>query len=46
MELLGDLGQVEACFGLFGHFVNRDARYVHVLRQTYYRLENHFRHTR
>jgi hypothetical protein len=46
MELLGDVGQVEACFGLFGHCVNLDARYVHGLHQTYYRLENHFGHIR
>jgi hypothetical protein len=29
MELLGDVGQVGACFSLFGHCVNLDTRYVH-----------------
>jgi hypothetical protein len=46
MELLGDVGQVEACFGLFGHCVNLDIRYVHGLRRMYHRLKNHFGHTR
>jgi hypothetical protein len=46
MELLGDVGQVEACFGLFGHCVNLDIRYMHGLRRMYHRLENHFGLTR
>jgi hypothetical protein len=46
MELLGDLAQVEACFGLFGHYVNLDTRYVNGLCRTYHRLENHFGHIR
>jgi hypothetical protein len=45
MELLGDVGQVEACFGLFGYCVNLDTRYMHGLRQMYHRLGNHFGHT-
>jgi hypothetical protein len=35
MVLLGDMGQVEACFGPFGHSVNVDAREVHGLRRMY-----------
>jgi hypothetical protein len=31
MELLGDVGQVETPFGMFGDSVNLDARYVHSL---------------
>jgi hypothetical protein len=46
MELLDDEAQVEACFGPFGDSANLDARYVHGLRRTYYRLRNHFRCTR
>jgi hypothetical protein len=38
MELLGDVGPVESRFGL--------SRWVHYLRQTSYRLINHFGHTR
>jgi hypothetical protein len=45
MELQGDVGQVEACFGLFRHCVNRDTRYVHGLHRTYHRLRNYFGHT-
>jgi hypothetical protein len=26
MELVGDIGEVEACFGLLGEGVNRDAK--------------------
>jgi hypothetical protein len=44
MELLGEVGQVEACFGLFGHGVSLDARYVHGMHRMYHRLENHFGH--
>jgi hypothetical protein len=46
MELQGDVGRVEVCFGLFEHYVNLDARYVHGLCRTYHRLENHFGHAR
>jgi hypothetical protein len=42
MELLGDMGHVEARFGPFGDSANLEARYVHGLRQTYHRLRNHF----
>ena len=43
MVLLHDVGQVEACFGLFGDGVNLNTSQVHGLRQTYHRLENYFR---
>jgi hypothetical protein len=33
MELLGNMGQMEARFGLFGDCVNLDVRLVHDLRQ-------------
>jgi hypothetical protein len=46
MELLGDVGQVKARFGPYGDNVNLSARWGHVLRQTYNRLENHFGCTR
>ena len=42
MVLLGDVGEVETCFSLFGDSVNLDARHVHGLRQMHYRLRNHF----
>ena len=42
MVLLGDVAQVEAPFGPFGHSANLDARKVHGLRRTYHRLENRF----
>ena len=45
MELLGYLGQVESRFDPFGESVVVGARYVHGLRQTYHRLENHFGRT-
>jgi hypothetical protein len=32
MELLGDVGHVESCFGLFGDGVSVGTRYVHGLR--------------
>jgi hypothetical protein len=35
MELLGDVGHVEAPFGTFGDSANLDARYEHGLRRTY-----------
>jgi hypothetical protein len=46
MELIGDKAQVEAHFGLFGDSANLDARYVHGIRRTYYRLANSFGCTR
>jgi hypothetical protein len=45
MELLGNMGQVEAHLGPFGDCVNLGARYVHGLRRTYHRLGNQFGHT-
>jgi hypothetical protein len=42
MELVGDMGHVESCFGLFGESVSVCARYVHGLREMYHRLRNHF----
>jgi hypothetical protein len=47
MELLGDVGQVEACIGVLGHCDNLDARYVryvHSLHRMYHRLINYFGH--
>jgi hypothetical protein len=35
MDLLGDVGHVDAYFGPFGDSANLDARYVHGLRRTY-----------
>jgi hypothetical protein len=46
MELLGDVGHVESCFGLFVDGVSVGARYVHGLRQTNHRLRNRFERTR
>jgi hypothetical protein len=46
MELLGDVGKVEARFGPFRDSVNLDARYGHGLRRTYQRLGNHFGRTK
>jgi hypothetical protein len=40
-----DEAQVEAHFSLFGDSANLDARFVHGLRRTYHRLENHFGRT-
>jgi hypothetical protein len=37
MELLGDMGQVEARVDMFGNSVSLDARLVHGLGQTYHR---------
>jgi hypothetical protein len=45
MELLDDKAQVEAHIGLFRDSANLDARYMHGLHRTYYRLRNHFRCT-
>jgi hypothetical protein len=46
MELLGDVGQVEARLGLFRDSVSFDVRYVHGLRRMHYGHGNHFGHTR
>jgi hypothetical protein len=46
MELLGDVGKVEARFGPFRDSVNFDARYVHGLRRMYQRLGNRFGRTK
>jgi hypothetical protein len=43
--ILGDEAQVEACFSLFGDSANLDARKVHGLRRTYYKLENNIGRT-
>jgi hypothetical protein len=45
MILLRDVRQVDARFGLFGHNVNLDTRWVHGLRGTSNRLKNHFAHS-
>jgi hypothetical protein len=42
MELLGDVGHGEPCFGRFGEGVSVGARLVHGLRRTYRTLGNHF----
>jgi hypothetical protein len=42
MELLGDMGNVESCYSLFGDSVSVGARKVHGLRQTYQRIRNPF----
>jgi hypothetical protein len=46
MDLLGDVGQMEANLSLFGDSVNLHTRLVHSLRRTCNRLENYFGHTR
>jgi hypothetical protein len=43
--LLGDDAHVKVCFGPFGDSVHLDTRLVHVLRQMYHRLRNHFGRT-
>jgi hypothetical protein len=45
MELLSDVGRVESHFNPFRDSVSIGARKVHGLRQTYYRLRNHFGRT-
>jgi hypothetical protein len=45
MELLGDMGQMEAHFGLYGDSANLYASYVPHLCRTGNRLGNHFGHT-
>jgi hypothetical protein len=42
MELLGDMSQMEACFGLYGDSVNLGARSVHGLRRIYHGHANRF----
>ena len=46
MELQGDVGLVESCFGPFGDRGSVGARYVHGLNQMYHRVRNHFGRTR
>jgi hypothetical protein len=46
MKLLGDVGQLEACFGLFADRVNHGARQVHDLCRMYHTHGNLFGHTR
>jgi hypothetical protein len=42
MDLLGDVGQIEARFGTFRDSVNVDTRLVHGLCRTWNSLRNHF----
>jgi hypothetical protein len=46
MDLLGDVGQMEANLSPFGDSVNLHTRLVHSLRRTCNRLKNCFGHTR
>jgi len=46
MVLLGEEAQVEDRFSPLRDSGNIDARWVHGLRRTYHRLENHFGRTR
>jgi hypothetical protein len=46
MVLLGDVGQVEACFGPFVDSVNLSARWVDGLHRMYHEHGNHFGNTR
>jgi hypothetical protein len=46
MELLGDVAQVEAWYGLFGDSATLDARLVHGLRRMYRILRNSIGGTR
>jgi hypothetical protein len=41
-ELVGDVGQLEAPFSLFGYSVNLSVRYVHGSHRMCHRLGNHF----
>jgi hypothetical protein len=45
MVLLGDEAQMGSHFGPFGYSASLNAKYVHGLRRTCHRLENHFGHT-
>jgi hypothetical protein len=42
MVLLGDVGQVEARFGLFGDSISLSLRKVHGLRRMFHGPGNHF----
>ena len=42
MELLGDVGRVESCFGPFGDATSISARYVYGFNQMYHRVRNRF----
>ena len=46
MVLRGDEAQAKAQFGTFRDSANPDAKSVHALRRTYYRLRSHFERTR
>jgi hypothetical protein len=46
MKLLGDVGQLEACFYPLGDSVNYGARQVHGLCRMYHGHGNLFGHTR
>ena len=46
MVLLGDVGEVEACFSPFGDSINLDASLVHSLHRTRNRFGSHFGCTR
>jgi hypothetical protein len=45
MELLGDMGHVESCFGPIGDRVSIGAREVHGLRGMFHWLRNRFGRT-
>jgi hypothetical protein len=42
MELLGDMGHVESCFGPIGDGVSISAREVHGLREMFHWFRNRF----
>jgi hypothetical protein len=46
INLLGNVGEVEACFSLFGDSFNLGAREVHDLHRVYHGHGNPFGHTR
>jgi hypothetical protein len=46
MELQGDEGHLESCFGPFGDGVSVGATEVHGFRETYHGVRNHFGRTR
>jgi hypothetical protein len=46
MVLLGDMGQIEARFGLCEDSVNLGAKWVHDLRREYLGHRNYFGHNR
>jgi hypothetical protein len=45
MEVLGDVGHVESCFGPFRDGVSFSAGLVYGLRQTYHMVRNRFGRT-